>query len=264
LKADSVADLTADFSYPLGLVRCGNVASNIGVFFIRVVEPIIIPDGVSPTMPFIVEVFSKCGMSFAGIEQGNLFSAPNTEYILAQSNFSVYTETFGECLMSLKQVGARPLFTNVYNDASYHTSIVANSLDPCYGLWSLTNYIRPNSDYNLSNLFVSSYRFFRGSMIYHAVPKSGATSFITWSSLSTMSNGPLLSENGNTASVRIPFWSPYKMLPTQGLLYDYDCPYTKTTLGNTCTGTVIDSWVFGDDFQLGYFTGFPPLVNVIS
>lgn len=264
-RSDSVVDLDVPYSYPLGMCSTYKIAGqNIGVFFIRVLDPIIVPTGVSPDLPFVVEVFSKCGMAFGGVSPSYQTSCIYSETLYAQSGFEIFTETIGEAILSVKQLMMRPTFQHEFTTT---TIKVDDALVPRWALWNATaNGYATDDKSTFMNLISPAFRFFRGGMVAHAISKTHTSIHMyPVTDVTGVSNVglPVLVEHGHNAAVKIPYWSPHKMLPVSLQIsapknafrnYQLTCFTLPSEPGH------LTALVAGDDFQLGGFTGFPPVV----
>lgn len=266
LRTDSVVDLEVPFSYPMNL--CSTFFSdrqNIGAFYIRVLDPIIVPTGVSPDLPFVVEVFSKCGLAFGGVEPGPMAHVPYTEDIYAQSGLDFLKETIGEAVLSVKQLMMRPTFDFLSEDDVVYTR---EAFQPVYATWDtqVTSYV-PSGLNNLLSMISPAYRFYHGGLVLHAIGPTKDTTLsvrqVPNNSFLTGIGAPLLVEHSHNASVKVPFWSQHKKWP---ITQRENCPkgafdtYGLQIKASPSANKFYFSFVAGDDFQVGAFTGFSPVV----
>nr|UNY42069.1 MAG: polyprotein 2 [Picornavirales sp.] len=262
LRTDSHIDLDVPFTYPLNMCSMAkDQLRNIGNFFIRVVDPIIVPNGVATEMPFIVEVFSKCGMSFGSVQPADFGYAKQDAPIYAQSGLEYLTETIGESVLSVKQLLQRPSFKKVNTPAylSVDGAFTTFYSGPAEAGW-VTNMNATTTD-----LLCAPYRYVRGSMVCHIINtenKSLVVDFQPQAAIGYMM--PKVVEHGHNISVKIPYWSNHKCIPMYTPSNIELSTFMKSIIhlevAGTDTAHTFDySWVAGDDFQLGGFTGFAPM-----
>jgi len=262
LRTDSHIDLEVPFSYPFNMcLMSDTVLRNIGNFFIRVIDPIIVPTGVATEMPFIVEVFSKCGISFGSVQPSDFGYAREGSAIYAQSGLEHLTETIGESILSIKQILQRPTF-KTFMQPEYLA--VSDTFIPWYSGEGEAGWVT-NPKATTVNLLTAPFRFMRGSMVCHIINTGNKTLSVKLQPKAAIGYlMPKVVEHGHNVSIKIPFWSQHKCIPIY-TSYIVDLSIFMTSLihaevpGEQTPITFDYSWVVGDDFQLGGFTGFSPM-----
>jgi hypothetical protein len=226
---------------------------NTGSVFIQVVDPLVVPPDGPQSVVFIVEVFSKCGLSFANPMSMQISVAPVGTPIYAQMDKSDPRKfVSGEAILSIKQLIARlslrllsPGITTISDDNwQYRTPSVFTTI------WT--------GNHTSFEFFSYAFKFWRGSTILRVF---GSPTNIFWSDLPNGSNSGYSFESGIVNQVRRPFYGFNKVQrlrssATFGPLSP-DVRFYRVSASAICQYGVVP----GDDFQFSGFFGFPPMVT---
>jgi hypothetical protein len=259
LRTTSTYDLVVPYQYyrdftPVNFLA--NHAYNTGSVFLQVVDPLVVPPDGPQSVTFIVEVFSKCGISFANPRSMQIAVAPAATPIFAQMDKSDPRKfVSGEAVLSIKQLIARLSLRQVLSGSTGFTddSWQYRALAVFTTVWipSQTSF----------EFFAMAFKFWRGSTVLRVF---GGPCSIFWNDVNGGTNQGYSFESGILNQVRRPFYgfnkvqrlrAPGASLPTSNDSRLY------SILG---TSTISLGIVPGDDFQFAGFFGFPPMVTTLG
>lgn len=256
LRTTSTYDLVVPYQYYRDFTPTGfdyGVPYNTGAVFLQVVDPLVVPPDGPQSVVFIVEVFSKCGLSFANPMSMQLDIAPTGTPIFAQMDKSDPRKyVSGEAILSVKQLVARltlrllsPGITTITDtEWQYRTPASFTTL------WT--------GNHTSFEFFSYAFKFWRGSTILRVF---GASTNIFWSDLINGSNSGYSYESGIVNQVRRPFYGFNKLQRLRGpAIFGptlQDTRYYRVSASANCQYGIVP----GDDFQFACFFGFPPMVT---
>lgn len=276
LREGSTLEFECPFLVPVAYL---NVNESCGNFTIQVLDPLIAPSQVAPILFFAVEVACCPDFEFAVPRTPLLFpsdpSCSATYGFTAQSGFQPFATpstdvasfAIGEKILSLKQLisracGLNPLFSNA-NTPGGSTYL---------HFWALRNAVLTTAAaYDMStigyaNYFSKMYLFVRGSTTYDIIPNNDTTISVYnhLRSVSSSASG-ILCETTAPTHVNLPYYSATtRSLVSPASNSNYQVTFSKlnVSFAGRTAANVGSARVFmraGDDAQLGYFLGSPPL-----
>jgi hypothetical protein len=225
---------------------------NTGSVFLQVIDPLVVPPDGPQSVTYIVEVFSKCGLSFANPTTMYVAPAPAGTAIYAQMDKSDPRKyVSGEAILSLKQLCARlslrvtPAGILTLSDQDWQTPLPASYLTSWTGATTAFEF------------FSTAFRLYRGSTILRVF---GASS-VFWNGISGASNSAVSFESGLLNQVRVPYYGFNKVQRLRAASsmapVSVDGRYLEIISSTSNSLGVVP----GDDFQFAGYVGFPPMVT---
>lgn len=303
LRTTEEYDFVVPFTYPAAWCNTGMVTNNAGVFgtpntgsvFVRIIDPLFVPDNVASSADVLVEVLSDCGLELSQPIKSLMMPLDMsvTQIVVAQSGvdsdgFNAAVHATGERILSAKQIMSRPIWVS-------YPAGVQSQQEPLGNLayYPVTQFIPQAGTYAVPTIISDSilnrigcmYALVRGSIVFRSFPtlsqnetsgvnKAAAVASYNWApALSKdISTAAFSVEGDGTTHIHIPYYgkntrmrTAYNIKPTGS---DYDPNSTTRTLfrgwnGSPTFGSTysIRGVCAGDDLQFGAFTGVPACVT---
>lgn len=262
LREGNEMEFDCPFICPVPFLDCDY---SYGTFFIMVMEPLISVSSVGANAPFLIEVSALSGFEFAAPTTYDAVPAPLNLPIYAQSgdfepysaamNTNLATYCIGEKMNSVKQI---------INRATLQEVLVGNSLQnytmlvtlPVFSAGTIVDSMNTNYRY-----FFYAYGLNRGGAVYDFVPTTKDSTITAWQYGTGAIPGPfnrsVVTEHNTALHVRRPYYSDFSRTICDPVALDraifagIRSPdlEARTLLYTRCA----------DDFQFGYFIGFPPM-----
>jgi hypothetical protein len=253
-----------------------------GTFYMRVMESIGGPTNVTPVIDFAVYVECLPGFELAGTTSPLCIPAPVLPTnILAQSGFQDSEKNdlseiiVGERIRSVKQLINKACVVGTRVTANLHTyGGFVNMTPTTYTVVNqvITGYTVGPLDYTY--LMLNMFAMHRGSVSYSFTPLTLNVRIVAmlrfsrlWNPATasiTRLNTTILSEVSNPLHVTLPYYGQYPGIPTNysNLLPKFLTPPVVDvvmTNGAGSSGNMLIYRKAGEDFQMGYFIGPPPM-----
>lgn len=247
---------------------------SFGTFFISVLEPLVAPDTVSSTVPFIVEVSGLPGFEFAVPDTARMLLAPLDTNFVAQAgtfqptavddHYMASMQCIGERINSAKQLMLKAVPIAVVNTGG--DAIVDNKMVyPTY----IPSKVAPTSLAGIRNdyitHFASMYRFKRGGFCVDVIPVRTDVTLSTMPFLDSLSVDmlPIVSEPRTALHVKMPYYDIRSRTTTSTSIFTENRAlfvYAKNDTDTDVPAAVVYKRA-ADDFQLGFFVGTSPLIR---
>jgi hypothetical protein len=251
-----------------------DINESFGTFHISVVDPLVGPETVSFTAPFVVEVAGADDLEFAFVNTPEFWPAPANSVFSAQSGlFEPYSSDrttdhaancIGEKINSVKQLLSKANFiSSGLGDTTAFSRVVTQPTWVAGTGGLLRDVVTSWRGY--FNFF---YGLERGGICYHATPYgkdmviSATVSYLP--GVNSMIANTSHSETATALHVKVPYFSNFSRNITGGVL---DVPATVVTFRTSdgpATNRLAVQERAADDFQFGYYMGPPPLVSGTS
>lgn len=291
LRVGNTFDFTVPFLTPMAYV---GFLDSIGDLTIQVIEPLGAPANVGQSIPFCVEVCCGPAFEFACPRTPTFPAAPinvsAAQVYVAQmgAGYKANTESgmehcIGERVLSIKQLISRGTLWNAQTDSSnvgglWGADAPANftlpTTRPSYNVVPAPTATGSNADmFSFASYFSVMYLFWRGGQRISVVTNNGclSTATITLPTVTgatpyngSTSSGTII-EGRSTLCVYIPYYSPLsrQFVTPAGLnVYNRGQNIASILVRARTTAASLSFAAYaaaGDDAQLGYFLGSPPL-----
>jgi hypothetical protein len=238
---------------------------SFGTFFILVMEPLISVATVGANVPFCIEVSAMSDFEFAVPTTMEAVPAPLNLPIYAQAgDFQPYesgTNTqlsqlcIGEKLNSIKQILNRANLQEVIiGNVSQNYTLITTL--PVYNGTDITD--NNNSIYRF---FFYAFGLNRGGAVFDFIPTSPDLTITAWQYGTGSTAGPIgrsvVTEHNTALHVTRPYYSDFSRTICSPIPFDRAI-YAGIKGPDLDSRTLLYTRV-ADDFQFGYFVGFPPL-----
>lgn len=266
LREGNVMEFDCPFVSPLPYL---NGAESYGTFFISVLDQLSGPDTVSTVLPFIVEVCGVEGFEFAvpiapidvHAPQGTLYSAQGGEFKPFDATTVDSAQIcIGEKLNSIKQLLSRACPFALLRGSTTTMNVTSVTGFPTF----MPNNTAPTSLANIEACYLSyfqqAYVLSRGGFVLDVVPHVSGLFLTAYPTKVGLDANAICTEGRTALHVKAPYFCKRSKNITTS---NYSNPNNGLTI--TCRGgsSTIDSSIVyrraAEDFQLGYFIGFPPL-----
>lgn len=263
LREGNEIEFECPFISPLPYIP---ITYSFGTFFIKVLESFSGPTSVGPNCPFAIEVSAMDDFEVAGPSTFSASPAPLTLPIFAQSGSfvpfsdnnsgSVAEFCIGEKVNSIKQLLTRAALQEVVLGSVGQTYNATIAL-PGYDGSNITNSVSTPYQY-----FYHAYGLNRGSACYDFVPTTKNTTVTAFEYGNGPNAGPVnrsvVTEYDNSLHVRRPFYSLASRNINDGLTTNNRSIFAGIYSVESDPKTLFYVRM-ADDFQFGYFIGFPPM-----
>lgn len=243
-----------------------DIDASYGTFFMQVIEPFSGPSTCGLNCPFAIEVSAMDDFELAAPSTFTSVPAPLTLPIYAQSGtFQPYSTNksgglaefcIGEKINSIKQLLTK---------AAYQETIIG-SVQQSYNCYiTLPTYTGTSVTSNISTpyqYFYYAYALNRGGANYDFMPITKDTTITVWPFATGITPGPVnrpvVTEYDNALHVKRPFYSKVTRRINDGVETLDRAVFAGVYSTETDPRTLFYSRM-SDDFQFGYFIGFPPM-----
>lgn len=269
-----------------------------GLFLVHVLNPLVAPDTVSATVDLLLEISAHHDMEWAmpkeiGLSPTNFYaqsgvgatmeSLVHKDKCLGPSSPTVHTGAdvaslcIGEKIMSVKQLLNRLNYTiaNWGLSRVFRPFDIYPSFKGSLGLFTASS----NNDY--ITIFSSCYRYNRGSVNIKSSNRYAQAMHCVLSYNDTATVLPAITSRRLTSSgitndstiahmgINVPMYHKYHTrtsTSTYGVNFRSLTPHTSPIVTNWTHTNNDDNAIFGryagDDFQLGFFIGIPPMTTI--